>query len=208
MGPEADDATPPSRREVRRALREARGPGGTANVTRREYAGCGLWAAGFLVLVVVSFGVGVALRPDPAPQPGSGSVTLAQNGSGEDAYRLLGSIDEVGEPCVTLVRADGGDTVTGQCGFSISAEPPGEGQEGDRYLVTSTELPGGDTVVFGPVPRQASTVRLHLADGNRPTVPVRRSENAGFSWFVLQTPETVDGPAEMLDGNGQPIRPG
>jgi len=172
--------------------------------------GCGVWALGFLVLAVVSFGVGSVLRPDPDPSAPPDAVTLAGSAADDSRYRLVGRTDESDDPCVTLVRdtddGEGQEEVTGQCGVSASADT--EGEAGDvRYVVTSSELPDGTTVVFGPVPRQTVTVRLALSDGSEPEVDVRRSEEAGIIWFAYETDQTVSGPAEMLDGNGDAIPP-
>lgn len=170
----------------------------------REYVGCGLWVAAFLVLVALSFTVGALLRPDRGPGGQSDPVTLVRGGSGDGAYRIEGYRDDVDDPCLRLLRPGQGEEVTGQCGFSPATE---EGPEAGRYVVTSTRLPDGTTVVFAPVPRQAERVRLHLAGGDRPTVTVRHSDRAGVSWFAYEASEAVDGPAEVLDGAGDPVDP-
>ncbi|HYI61204.1 MAG TPA: hypothetical protein VEW93_05305 [Acidimicrobiales bacterium] len=190
------DPTPSPRRARRRR--------GGGDVSGREYVGCGLWVAAFVVLVALSFAVGVLLRPDRGPGGGGDAVTLLREGTGDGAYRLDGYRDEADDPCLELLRPGRDEEVTGQCGFTTSAEG---GPEAGRYVVTSSLLPDGTTVVFGPVPRQAEEVRLRLSDGTRPTVTVRRSEQAGLSWFSHETRATVDGPAEVLDGAGDPIAP-
>jgi hypothetical protein len=171
-------------------------------VSRRDYAGCGLWALGFLVLVVVSFSVGVILRPDR----GTPQVTLTSGGAGASAYVLVGTVDEADDPCVQLFPAEGGrdegDELTGQCGL-VGAE---EG-EAPRYRVTSAELADGTTVAFGPVARRAETVRLPLADGSTATARVRQAEGVDLRWFVLELDQPVDGPAEVLDAAGTVLTP-
>lgn len=198
MEPEVDadaDASAGPNPPTRRASTPTR----SGKATRRDYTGCGLWALGFLVLVLISFAVGVVLRPDTNPNQGPDAVSLARSVGGDSSYRLVGRTDETEDPCVTLLRGD--EEVTGQCGVALSTET---GQV-DRYAVTSSELKDGTTVVFGPVPRQAETVRLDLSDGSQPEVAVRRSDAAGLSWFTYETDQTVAGPAEMLDGNGSPV---
>ena len=169
---------------------------------RSDYLGCGLWALGFLVLVVISFIVGSFLRPDDDGGGGGDvdAVTLVERGEGDSAYVLKGGTDEVGDPCVSL-QIDG-DEVTGQCGFAAA-----EGEDADRYVVTSTELADGTTVVFAPLPRAAESVRLELADGSTPVVETRESETAGIVWFVHESDVEVTGPAEVLDANGERLTP-
>lgn len=176
------------------------GRSGGGQASRSDYLGCGLWALGFLVLVVVSFSVGVALRPDDDPE----TVTLTSGGSGDSAYVLRAHRDEVDDPCVTLHV--GGEEVTGQCGSTVDASPDTEDEAG-RYVITSSELPDGTTIAFAPVPREAEVVRLTLADGSRPTVEVRTSETTGIAWFAYEADSPVAGPAEVLDGDGDPVRP-
>ncbi len=197
------DAAAPrtARPEARSRAVSARGSGRRApQASRGDYRGCALWAAGFFVLVVISFAVGVILRPDSDTTDGSEAVTLAASVAGDDTYAIVGRTDEIGDPCVTLRRGD--EEVTGQCGFSLSGDGAG------RYVVTSTVLEDGTTLVFGPVPGPAEGVRLTLDDGSEPTVDVRRSETAGFPWFAYETDHDVDGPAQVLDGNGDPLQPG
>ncbi|MGI8939702.1 MAG: hypothetical protein ACR2JF_16105 [Iamia sp.] len=183
------------------AARPTMGPGRRApQANRGDYTGCALWAGGFLVLVIISFTVGVILRPDSDTTDGSEAVTLASSVAGDDAYEIVGRSDEIGDPCVTLRRD--GEEVTGQCGSALDIDEP------TRYKVTSTVLEDGTTLVFGPVPGQTEQVRLRLEDGSEPVVDVRRSQTAGFPWFALETDQDIDGPAEMLDGNGDPLRPG
>jgi hypothetical protein len=164
--------------------------------------GCGLWVLGFLVLAVVSFLVGSMLRPDP----GSSEVTLSSGGSGTAAYVLVGSIDELDDPCVQMYRpgeeGEEGAEITGQCGV-VGAE---EG-EARRYRITSTELDDGTTVAFGPVPRPAVSVRLTLADGSRRTVATRQADGIDLQWFSVELDQPVEGPAEVLDGNGDVLIP-
>lgn len=186
-----EPGVPPRRPPSRRS-------GGQAS--RSDYLGCGLWALGFLVLVVVSFSIGVALRPDDDPE----TVTLTSGGSGDSAYELQAHRDEVDDPCVTLLVD--GEEVTGQCGSTVDASPGAEG-EADRYVITSSELPDGTTIAFAPVPREAEVVRLTLVDGSRPTVEVRTSEATGIAWFAYEADSAVAGPAEVLDGDGDPVRP-
>jgi len=207
----APPADPPSGSPAGR-----RRPGGAAPVTRGDYLGCGLWALGFLVLVVVSFGVGAVLRPDGDANEAPGAVTLAERGQGENAYRLVGRTDETDAPCVTLLPAGSEESAdaagaegagtegVAQCGLTTRGP---DGDEPERYTVSSAELPDGTTVAFGPLPRQADAVRLHLSDGSTPTIEARRSASAGFSWFVHETDQEIDGPPEMLDANGDPVTP-
>lgn len=169
-------------------------------MSRGDYVGCGLWAAGFLVLVAISFTVGIILRPDRDVSSEPGAVTLGVSGSGDARYRLIGRIDETNAPCVALVR-EGAEEV-GQCGLTNRGAT---GEDEERFTVTSAELPDGTTVVFGPLPRQAESVRLELADDSRPTIEARRSQSAGLSWFVHETDQQVTGPPVMLDGNGEPV---
>lgn len=183
------------------ATRGAAGPGRRSpQASRGDYTGCAIWAGGFLVLVIISFTVGVILRPDSESTDGSEAVTLASSVAGDDAYEIVGRSDEIGDPCVTLRRD--GEEVTGQCGSALDIDEP------TRYVVTSTVLDDGTTLVFGPAPGQAEQVRLRLEDGSEPVVDVRRSQSAGFPWFALETDQDIDGPAEMLDGNGDLLRPG
>ncbi len=197
--PEAPDRSVP--RSAPAAPRAGPGPGRRApQASRSDYRGCALWAGGFLVLVVISFAVGVILRPDSDTTDGSEAVTLAGAVAGDDAYAIVGRTDEVGDPCVTLRRDD--EEVTGQCGFAPSGDGAG------RYTVTSSTLDDGTTVVFAPVPQQAEQVRITLTDDTEAVVDVRRSESAGFPWFEYETDQDVDGPVDVLDGNGDPIQPG
>lgn len=174
----------------------------------REYVGCGLWAAAFLVLVVLSFTVGLMLRPD-----GRGDqATLTRGGEGDSAWVLVGGSDEDGEPCVRLFRPGDEDRegaeITGQCGFTDAFDQGGPGEEEQRpYVVTSAERPDGTIVVFAPVPTGAASVRLQLADGTRPTVEARRDDDADLSWFLYEATTDVDGPPQLLDPAGQVIDP-
>ncbi len=175
----------------------------------REYLGCGLWMAAFLVLVVLSFTIGLMLRSDGGPD----QATLTTGGAGDSAWVLVGGDDEDGEPCVRLFRPgeedEEGAEITGQCGFT-DAFDGGAGREEEEqrpYLVTSAELADGTTVVFAPVPDGATSVRLHLADGSRPTVDVRRDDDADLSWFLYEAAAAVDGPAQLLDRAGEVIEP-
>lgn len=176
---------------------------GTPNVSRREWTGCGLYVVAFLVVAVIGFLVGAALRPDG----GADQVTLTSGGSGASAWVLVGSLDEADDPCVRLFRQGEEDTeggeITGQCGL-VGAE---EGDEGPRYRITSAELEDGSTVAFGPAPRQAERVRLRLADGSQPTVDVRQASGVDVRWFVYESDQPIDGPAQMLDGAGDPLTP-
>lgn len=175
---------------------------GAPRASRQDYLGCGLWALGFLVLVVVSFTVGILLRPDTNDGPGRDGVTLADVGPSAAGYELRGGRDEVDDPCVTLFRDD--DEVTGQCGVVLqSDEDPDDG----HYGVTSTVLDDGTTLVFGPVPPGTATVVLDLDDGTSPRIDVRTSEQGGFDWFVHETDAEVTGPATMLEADGDPVPP-
>lgn len=198
---------------ARRRRSASRSPGpGSDVVTRRDYFGCGLWAAGFAVLVVVSFTVGVILRPDRAPDANTDGVTLAASVAGDSRYQLVGRIDDSDDPCVTLVRKVEGapepEQITAQCGLTTPAgadDSADDSADEERYVVTSSELPDGTTVVFGPVPRAAEAVRLTLSDGSRPEVEVRRSDAAGLVWFAYETDQDVSGPPVMVDGNGDEV---
>lgn len=164
--------------------------------------GCGLWAGGFLVLVIVSFAVGVILRPDAPEQEGAigpDDITLADVGPREGAYRLVGGRDEVDDPCVILFK--GREEVTGQCGVSLSEE----GTDEARYGITSSELDDGTTAVFGPVPDGTATVVLELGDGTEPEVDVERNDDADVSFFLHLTEEDVTGAATFLGSDGEPI---
>lgn len=199
-GPDDGRPAPAGRRRSAPAPAGA-GPGRRApQASRSDYTGCALWAGGFLVLVIISFAVGVILRPDSDSTDGSEAVTLAGEVADDDAYEVVGRTDEVGDPCVTLRRD--GDEVAGQCGFAVDDD------ETARYTVTSATLEDGTTFVFGPVPDQGVQVRLSLADGSEPVVDVRRSETAGLTWFAYESDQEVDGPAQVLDGNGEPIQVG
>jgi hypothetical protein len=176
-------------------------PPSDRSADRSDYIGCGLWALGFLVLVIVSFVVGSFLRPDDDEGGGNvDEVTLAEGGRGDSAYELKGGVDETGDPCVSL-QIDG-EEVTGQCGFAV-----GTGDEADRYVVTSTLLDDGTTVVFAPLPRAAESVRLDMADGSTPEVDARESTTAGVVWFVYESDSEVAGPATVLDADGEPLIP-
>ncbi len=164
--------------------------------------GCGLWAGGFLVLVVISFTVGVILRPSPPEQEGTigpDDITLADVGPREQGYRLVGGLDEVDDPCVILFRLR--EEVTGQCGVTLSEEGATEG----RYGITSSVLEDGTTAVFGPVPEGTATVVLELGDGSAPEVDVQRNDDADVSFFLYETDEEVVGSATFLGSDGDPI---
>lgn len=170
---------------------------------RSDYMGCGLWAGGFLVLVIVSFAVGVILRPD-TPEPngtiGPDDITLADVGPRADGYRLVGGRDEADDPCVILFRLR--EEITGQCGVNRGeADRDVEGQ----YTITSSELEDGTTAVFGPVPDGTATVVLQLGDGSAPDVDVERNDDADVSFFLFQTEEEVTGAATFLGSDGEPI---
>jgi len=171
---------------------------GRAGASRRDYVGCGLWALGFLLLVVVSFSIGVALRPDSG---GVDRVTLASGGSGDSGWQLEGYVDDDRDHCLTLYVD--GDETTGQCGATVDA-----GAEVGRYLITSAPLPDGTTVAFAPLPRQAATVVLDLTDGTTATAEVRISETTDIRWFVHETDSEIAGPARVLDDAGEPLAPG
>lgn len=170
---------------------------------RSDYIGCGVWVAGFLVLVVVSFAVGVILRPD-SDQSDLGvqadDIALADVGEEGEGYRLLGDQDEADDPCVVLFqrRAE----VTGQCGFTLLEE--GGSAEG-RYGVTSSVLDDGTTVVFAPVPPGTATVTFPLSGGDEAEVDVQVNESAGISFFVYETDQEVEGEATFLGTDGEPI---
>lgn len=171
--------------------------------SRRDYMGCGMWAGGFLLLVIVSFAIGVILRPD-APEPngaiGPDDITLADVGPRADGYRLVGGRDEVDDPCVILFRLR--EEITGQCGVNRGeADRDVEGQ----YTITSSELEDGTTAVFGPVPDGTATVVLQLGDGSAPEVDVERNDDADVSFFLFQTEEEVTGAATFLGSDGDPI---
>jgi hypothetical protein len=170
---------------------------------RSDYMGCGLWAGGFLVLVIVSFAVGVILRPD-TPEPngtiGPDDITLADVGPRADGYRLVGGRDEADDPCVILFRLR--EEITGQCGVNRGeADRDVEGQ----YTITSSELEDGTTAVFGPVPDGTATVVLQLGDGSAPDVDVERNDDADVSFFLFRTEEEVTGAATFLGSDGEPI---
>jgi hypothetical protein len=202
-GEDPDDAPErPSRRERRARRAAARAtprPGGSAS--RSDYMGCGLWALGFVVLVCISFAVGIVLRPEDDP-----TADLTRVGPADGDYELVGSIDEVDDPCVTLY--DGDEEVTGQCGVVLESDTDEEG----RYGFTSAELSDGSTVAFGPVPRDAASVVIELSDGSRPEVPVKVSDelDQDIQWFALETDLTIaeGSEATLLDINGNPVTTG
>jgi len=170
---------------------------------RSDYLGCGLWAGGFLVLVVISFAAGVILRPDSEQsdigvQPDD--IALAEVGRDGDGYRLIGDQDEAGEPCVVLFqrRAE----VTGQCGFSVGTATR---EEEGRYAVTSSELEDGTIVVFAPVPPGTAAVTFALTDGEEVEVAVQENESADISFFVHEAEADVEGSATFLGTDGEPI---
>lgn len=170
---------------------------------RSDYVGCGLWAAGFLVLVIVSFAVGVMLRPD-SEQSDIGvqadDITLAHVGADGDGYRLVGDQDEVGDPCVVLFK--GKAEVTGQCGYSFGTA---ERDEEGRYGVTSAELDDGTFVVFAPVPAGTATVTFTLSDGEQADVEVERNESADITFFVYEADRDIEGAATFLATDGETI---
>lgn len=164
--------------------------------------GCGLWVAGFGVLVIISFAVGVILRPSPPEQEGSigpDDITLADVGPREQGYRLVGGLDEVDDPCVILFKLK--EEVTGQCGVTLSEE----GADRGRYGITSSVLEDGTTAVFGPVPRGTASVVLELGDGSAPEVDVQRNDDAEVSFFLYLTEEEVVGSATFLGSDGEPV---
>lgn len=170
---------------------------------RSDYLGCGIWAGGFLVLVIVSFAVGVILRPSPPEQEGAigpDDIALADVGPRSQGYRLVGGLDEVDDPCVILFKQD--EEVTGQCGVNR-----GEADRGvlGEYAFTSSVLEDGTTAVFGPVPEGTATVVLELADGSGPEVEVERNDDAEVSFFLYVTDQEVVGPATFLGSDGDPI---
>jgi hypothetical protein len=170
---------------------------------RSDYMGCGIWAGGFLVLVIVSFAIGIILRPSPPDQEGSigpDDVTLADVGPRSGGYRLVGGLDEVDDPCVILFRQR--EEITGQCGLNRGeADRDEEGQ----YTITSSELEDGTTAVFGPVPAGTRTVVLELGDGSEPEVDVETNDDAEVSFFLYLTEEEVVGSATFLGSDGEPI---
>lgn len=169
---------------------------------RSDYLGCGLWAGGFLVLVIVSFAVGVILRPD-SEQSDLGvqadDIALAQVGADGDGYRLRGDQDEVDDPCVVLFEKQA--EVTGQCGFSFGTA---DRDEEGRYGVTSSELDDGTVVVFAPVPPGTATVTFSLTDGTDVEAEVQTNESADISFFVHEGEADVDGSATFLGTDGEP----
>jgi hypothetical protein len=170
--------------------------------SRSDYRGCGLWALGFVALVIVSFSVGVVLRPSPPEQNaeiGPDDVTLADVGPRSVGYRLIGGRDEADDPCVYLFKLR--EEVTGQCGVVLNEEGADEG----RYGITSSELEDGTTVVFGPVPEGARTVVLELADGSEPEVEVQSNEDADVDFFLYLSEEEVVGAATFLGSDGDPV---
>ncbi len=192
----ADDAPEP---EKARPLGPR--PGGE-RASRSDYLGCGVWVLGFVVLVCVSFAVGVVLRPDADPK-----VDLARVGPADGDYRLVASIDEANDPCVTLF--DGDDEVTGQCGIALGTA---EVDDTGRYAFTSAELSDGTTVAFGPVPRAAETVVVELADGSTERAQVHADDglDEDVFWFSLESDEAIaeGSTATLLDLNGNPVTTG
>lgn len=173
---------------------------GRVGASRRDYLGCGALGLGFLLLVIVSFTVGVILRPDA---PGIDEFTLTSGGSGDSGWRLVAYLDEDGDQCLRL-DVDGTEA-TGQCGTAVDTTA---GAEAGRYLITSSLLPDGTTIAFAPVPRQAATVVLPLDDGTEATAEVRVSETTDIRWFVTETEQAIDGPAQILDDAGEALTPG
>ena len=78
---------------------------------------------------------------------------------------------------------------------------------GKVNLAVEGDNPSPGLFLNAPVPREAEVVRLSLADGSRPTVEVRTSETTGIAWFAYEADSPVAGPAEVLDGDGDPVRP-
>lgn len=200
------DAPAPSARERRGAARSARRarrsevrPGDSAS--RSDYLGCGVWVLGFVVLVCISFAVGIVLRPEDDP-----TTDLGRVGPADGDYQLVGSVDEVDDPCVTLF--DGDEEVTGQCGVVLESDA----EQSGRYGFTSAELSDGTTVAFGPVPRDAASVVVELSDGSRPETPVKVNDDLDQDvyWFALETDLTIAEGTEavLLDINGNPVTTG
>lgn len=169
---------------------------------RSDYVGCGLWAAGFLVLVAISFAVGVILRPD-SEQSDLGvqadDITLAEVGPDGAGYRLVGDHDEVDDPCVVLFQRKA--EVTGQCGVTLLEEGAAEG----RFGVTSAELDDSTTVVFAPAPDGAASVTFPLSDGSEAEAEVETNESADISFFVYETDQEITGEATFLGTDGEPL---
>ncbi|MEJ7582915.1 MAG: hypothetical protein WKF43_02280 [Acidimicrobiales bacterium] len=140
-----------------------------------SWRGCGLWVAAFLVVVVGGCVAGLALRPDPdAP------ARVAEG----DGWKVQVRKDDVGDPCTELII--GNAVRTGQCGFAVATEGAEPGVEAPAvYRATSAEVGGGTIVIFGPVPEGAVRVRLRLADGSRPVVPI---EERGRSLLRARRP--------------------
>lgn len=173
--------------------------------SRSDYIGCGMWAGGFLVLVIVSFTIGVILRPDSDQSDTgvtTGDIALAEVGRDGDGYRLRGDLDEVDDPCVVLFKDD--TEITGQCGFNLG-QAERDDDAGGQYTVTSSVLEDGTTVVFGPVPDGTQRVTFALSDGEEAAVDVERNDSAEVSFFVYETDAEVEGEASFLGSDGEPI---
>jgi hypothetical protein len=147
------------------------------------WGGCLLWVLAFVFVVSAGCAVGLVLRPDPdAPAEvatGQGWKVQVRNSDGEE--------------CVELVI--GGNVRTAQCEFLVDGE----------FRVTSYEVGGGLEVVFARVPDGVDRVRLTLADGRRPTIEV--DERKDIRYFVFRADEPVDGPAQLLDEQGDEVVP-
>lgn len=184
--------------------RPAPGPRpGAGKASRSDYAGCGIWAGGFVVLAIVSFAIGIILRPSPPEQNatiGPDDITLTDVGPRSEGYRLVGGRDEADDPCVILFK--GREEITGQCG--VSRGEADRGVEGE-YAMTSSVLEDGSTAVFGPVPEGTATVVLELGDGTSPEVEVRTDDGAEVSFFLYETEEEVIGSPTFLGSDGDPI---
>ena len=149
----------------------------------RGWGGCALWAAAFVFVVVAGCSIGLVLRPDPS---GTSNPTTAATG---DGWSIRVYVDEADDPCTDLFA--GNPKVTGQCGYESAG----------AYRITSAQIARGRYVAFAPTPDDAAEVRVTYSDGSERTVPTAK-EN-GVRFFAVESPVDVEGPATLLDEDGE-----
>lgn len=98
-------------------------------------------------------------------------------------------------------RWDADDTGSGACQFRDTPT-------GGRYTVGGTDT--GFMYAYGPVPADARTVRLNLADGTTieaQTAPLPPGVAKGRYFFAGLGKDSVPETVTPLDGAGQPVTP-
>ena len=93
------------------------------------------------------------------------------------------------------------DEGSGACGFRDSPT-------GGRYMVSGTRA--GFMYAYGPVPSDARTVRLNLADGTRieaQTAPLPPGLAEGRYFLAGLGTNALLETVTPLDGHGQPVKP-